>query len=163
MNNKGTVSKAFNKGFFDFLEDIKEVFPENKDIDYAIREQLNRGISFSLATSLEKKLALKLKQHIPSAEQVRFSKNGSDVTTAAIRLARFLTKRERIVVCGYHGWHDWFISSTSMNRGIPNQVQRLTHTIKYNSTKDLEKIFSRYLTDASSIIDFYIQILILET
>ena len=37
MNNKGTVSKAFNKGFFDFLEDIKEVFPENKDIDYAIR------------------------------------------------------------------------------------------------------------------------------
>jgi len=124
----------------------------DEDIDYAIREQLNRGISFSLATSLEKKLALKLKQHIPSAEQVRFSKNGSDVTTAAIRLARFLTKRERIVVCGYHGWHDWFISSTSMNRGIPNQVQRLTHTIKYNSTKDLEKIFSRYPEQVAAVI-----------
>jgi len=122
------------------------------DIDYAIREQLNKGISFSLATSLEVKLGKKLNKLIPSAEQVRFSKNGSDTTTAAIRLARFLTKRDRIVVCGYHGWHDWFIGSTSMNKGIPNQVNELTHTIKYNSLIDLEKIFSKYPDQIAAVI-----------
>ena len=124
----------------------------DQDIDYAIREQLNRGISFSLATSLEVKLGKKLKQLIPSAEQVRFSKNGSDTTTAAIRLARFLTKRDRIVVCGYHGWHDWFIGSTSMNKGVPNQVNELTHTIKYNSLIDVEKIFSKYPDQIAAVI-----------
>ena len=124
----------------------------DQDIDYAIREQLNRGISFSLATSLEVKLGKKLNKLIPSAEQARFSKNGSDTTTAAIRLARFFTKRDRIVVCGYHGWHDWFISSTSMNKGIPNQVNELTHTIKYNSLIDLEKIFSKYPDQIAAVI-----------
>lgn len=77
------------------------------DVDAAIRDQLNRGISFSLATPLEEELAEKLNYHIPSAEMVRFGKNGSDVTTAAVRLARHITGREEVLVRGYHGWHSW--------------------------------------------------------
>jgi len=124
----------------------------DQDIDYSIRQQLNKGISFSLATTLEENLGRKLKEIIPSAEMSRFSKNGSDVTTAAIRLARFITQKKRVAVCGYHGWQDWFIGSTSMYKGIPKEVRELTHTIKYNSIDDLEKVFSEHPNDIAAVI-----------
>jgi glutamate-1-semialdehyde aminotransferase/spore coat polysaccharide biosynthesis protein SpsF (cytidylyltransferase family) len=97
------------------------------DVDGAIHDQLSRGISFSLATPLETTLAEKLNTHIPSAEMVRFGKNGSDVTTAAIRLARHITGRDKVVVGGYHGWHDWSMSVTERDAGIPLHVQDLSY------------------------------------
>ena len=124
----------------------------DQDVDYAIREQLNKGITFSLATKLEEKLAKLLKKYIPSAEQARFSKNGTDVTSAAIRLARYITRKQRIIVCGYHGWQDWYIGSTSMSNGVPPQVKELTHTINYNSLEDLEKIFKKYPNEIAAVI-----------
>ena len=124
----------------------------DQDVDYAIREQLNKGITFSLATNLEEKLAKLLKKYIPSAEQARFSKNGTDVTSAAIRLARYITRKQRIIVCGYHGWQDWYIGSTSMSNGVPPQVKELTHKINYNSLEDLEKIFKNYPNEIAAVI-----------
>jgi glutamate-1-semialdehyde aminotransferase len=56
---------------------------------------------------METTLAAKLNTHIPSAEMVRFGKNGSDITTAAVRLARHITGRGEVYVKGYHGWHSW--------------------------------------------------------
>src|SRR6266478_4702347 len=94
------------------------------DVDQSIRAQLSRGISFSLATTLEMDLAEKLNFHIPSAEMVRFGKNGSDVTTAAVRLARHITGRDKVMVGGYHGWHDWSMARTEgRNNGIPLGVR----------------------------------------
>ena len=55
---------------------------------------------------------------IPSAEQVRFAKNGTDVTSGAIRLARGVTRRDKIITCGYHGWQDWYIGTTPRNLGV---------------------------------------------
>ena len=72
------------------------------DVDYAIREQLDNGISFSLATKLECELAETLCRLIPCAEMVKFGKTGTDVTSAAIRLARAYTGRDHIMVSGYH-------------------------------------------------------------
>ena len=60
-----------------------------KEINTEIIKQINKGISFSLATKLEYELAKKIIRHVPCAEMVRYAKNGSDVTTAAIRLARY--------------------------------------------------------------------------
>lgn len=97
------------------------------DVDAAIRDQLNRGISFSLATELEEELAAKLNYHIPSAEMVRFGKNGSDVTTAAVRLARHITGHDKIWVGGYHGWHDWSMGVTDRSAGIPSDVKGLSY------------------------------------
>jgi len=96
------------------------------DVDLAIREQSSRGISLSLATTLEYDLAERLNFHIPSAEMVRFGKNGSDVTTAAIRLARYITKRDLILVGGYHGWHDWSMAVSERTNGIPGSVSALS-------------------------------------
>ncbi len=96
------------------------------DVDRAVREQLDRGVSFSLATPLEADLAELLRVHIPSAEMSRFGKNGSDVTTAAVRLARHITGRDKVVVGGYHGWHDWSMAVSERTNGIPGHVQYLS-------------------------------------
>ena len=63
---------------------------------------------------------------------VRFGKNGSDATAGAVRLARAYTGRDRVAVCGYHGWQDWYIGSTARHRGVPQATRALTHSVPYN-------------------------------
>ena len=111
------------------------------DVDDAIRKQLNNGIIFSLPSDLEIQLAEKLTELIPCAEMARFGKNGSDVTSAAIRLARAYTGRDRIAVCGYHGWHDWYIGTTARNLGVPKSVQDLSSKFIFNDLDSLEHLF----------------------
>ncbi len=97
------------------------------DVDLAVRRQLASGISFSLATELEAQLAETLCDLIPCAEAVRFGKTGTDATTAAVRVARAFTGRDRVlIVGGYHGWADW---SVERNLGVPQDVQALTDRV----------------------------------
>src|SRR6185295_10451756 len=78
------------------------------EVDAAIRDQLDDGITFSLMHPLEVELAELVRDVVPHTEMVRYSKTGCDVTTAAVRLARAFTEREKVFACGYHGWHDWY-------------------------------------------------------
>jgi len=87
---------------------------------------------------------------IPCAEKVRFAKNGTDATSASIRIARAYTGKEHIAVCGYHGWQDWYIGSTSRHLGVPSAVRELTHKFEYNNIESLAKIFHHY--DVSCVI-----------
>jgi glutamate-1-semialdehyde aminotransferase len=103
-----------------------------RSVDEAIRQQLEDGITFSLMHPLEVEVAEVIREMVPGTEMVRFSKTGADVTSAAVRIARAYTGRSRVVCCGYHGWHDWYISVTDRNRGIPEAVQDLSSTIPYN-------------------------------
>lgn len=116
----------------------------DKDVNEAIIHQMKKGISFSLATTLELELANTLTQIVPCAEMVRFGKNGSDVTSAAVRLSRAYTGHDHVAICGYHGWHDWYIASTARNLGIPNTVSEFTHRFEYNNLESLEKLFSHH-------------------
>ncbi len=106
-------------------------------VDEAIIMQLKDGITFSLMHPLEVQVAELIREVIPNAESVRFSKTGADVTSAAIRLARAYTGKDKILCCGYHGWHDWYISVTSRNKGIPHAIQNLTYTFNYNDIDSL--------------------------
>ena len=106
-------------------------------VDEAIRTQLNDGITFSLMHPLEVELSELVQQVIPNAEAVKIAKTGADVCSAAVRLARAFTGRDKIFCCGYHGWHDWYIGITSRNAGIPEAIQELTYTFEYN---DIESI-----------------------
>jgi len=113
----------------------------DKDVDGAVHEQMKSGVTFSLPHKLEMEVAEKLIQIIPCAEKVRFAKNGTDATSAAVRIARAYTGKEHIAVCGYHGWQDWYIGSTTRDLGVPQSVKELTHKFEYNNIESLEKIF----------------------
>lgn len=105
------------------------------DVDFAIRQQLANGISFSLSTPLETELAYLLSMTIPCAEMCRFGKNGTDVTTAAVRLARYVTSRPNILSAGYHGWADWSVCHDNMrNHGIVSSAKQHTTIYKYGDT-----------------------------
>ncbi len=122
------------------------------DIDSAVKKQMEQGVTFSIPHTLEADVATMLIDAIPCAEQVRFAKNGTDATSGAIRLARAYTARERIAVCGYHGWQDWYIGSTTKNLGVPKCVQDLTHTFNYNSIDSLEQILKEYPDEFAAVI-----------
>jgi glutamate-1-semialdehyde 2,1-aminomutase len=117
-----------------------------------VSKQLRKGISLSLPTKLESQVADLLTELIPSAEMVRFSKNGSDATAAAIRIARSYTGRDHVLVCGYHGWQDWYIGSTSRNKGVPSAVSQLTHSFNYNDIDSLIKKLSMLENKVAAVI-----------
>lgn len=123
-----------------------------KAVDNAIKKQLKNGISFSLPSTLEADLAKLIIKHIPCAEMVRFGKNGSDVTSGAIRVARAVTGKDHVAVCGYHGWHDWYIGSTKKNLGVPHSTRKMTHSFTYNDIGSLEKIFKQNKGKVGAVI-----------
>jgi glutamate-1-semialdehyde 2,1-aminomutase len=109
------------------------------EITQAIIRQLADGVTISLSHPLEAIVSQQIIDLVPSAEMVHFGKNGSDATTAAIRIARAFTERDHVVVCGYHGWQDWFIGSfPSRSLGVPKAYSDLIHPIPYNDLDALE-------------------------
>jgi len=122
------------------------------DVTTAVRKQLEEGVIFSLPHPIEMEVAEKLVEMVPCAEMVRFGKNGSDATSGAIRLARAWTNRERVAVCGYHGWQDWYIGSTARWRGVPNSVRALTHSFPYNDLDALDKLLVEHPGEFAAVI-----------
>jgi glutamate-1-semialdehyde aminotransferase/spore coat polysaccharide biosynthesis protein SpsF (cytidylyltransferase family) len=124
----------------------------NDQVNDAVTEQLAEGHSFSLPHPVEVKLAERLTDLIPCAEMVRFGKNGSDATSGAVRAARAYTSRDRIACCGYHGWQDWYIGSTTRNAGVPKAVRDLTHPFHYNDLTSLEKVLTSHPGEFAAVI-----------
>lgn len=124
----------------------------DKGVEKAVRKQLTRGVSMSLPGVLESEVSELIVEMVPSAEMVRFGKNGTDATSAAIRLARAYTGRDHIIVCGYHGWQDWFIGSTTRNKGVPDAVSALTHKFDYNDIASLEVLLKEYDGKIAAVI-----------
>ena len=121
-------------------------------INNAIMKQLQIGISFSLMHPLEVELAENLTKIIPCAEMVRFAKNGADVTTAAVKISRGFTGRDKIAQSGYHGWLDWARCNDLNNKGIPKIMKDLTLEFKYNKIESLEKIFAENPKQIAAVI-----------
>ena len=115
----------------------------DQDVNSAVIEQLELGSTFSLANELEVDVTELLIETIPCAEAARFGKNGADVTSVAVRIARAVTGRDHIAYCGYHGWHDWYIANTDLNSGIPKFNEQLAHSFTYNNLDSLEQIFKQ--------------------
>ncbi len=124
----------------------------DKAIEKAIVKQIKKGVSLSLPGILEAEVSELIVEMVPSAEMVRFGKNGSDATAAAIRLARAFTGRDHILVCGYHGWQDWFIGSTSRNKGVPDTVSLLTHKFEYNNIESLKLVLDSLENKVAAVI-----------
>jgi glutamate-1-semialdehyde aminotransferase len=100
-------------------------------VNEAITRQLQDGITYTLPHRLEVEVAERIAELVPCAERVRFGKTGSDATSAAVRVARAVTAREHVIVMGYHGWHDWYVGSTSRKRGVPHAVTDLVESVPF--------------------------------
>lgn len=114
------------------------------DVDAAVLAQLENGVTFSLSHPLEIEVAERLIAAVPCAERVRFLKNGSDATGAAVRVARAQTGRDHVVTCGYHGWQDWTIGTTTRDLGVPDATRALSHTFAYNDPDSLAAVLREH-------------------
>lgn len=122
------------------------------DVNAAVEAQLRQGTIFSLSHPLEAEVAELICELVPSAEMVRFGKNGSDATAGAVRLARAFTGRDRVLVCGYHGWQDWYIGATARNRGVPEATRALTHPFPYNDLAAIERLLAEHEGEVAAIV-----------
>ncbi|MFE3290945.1 glutamate-1-semialdehyde 2,1-aminomutase [Rhodococcus sp. NPDC059234] len=110
----------------------------------AVSKAIVDGVNFSRPTVLELQAAEDFLDLVPGADMVKFAKNGSDVTTAAIRLARAATGRVKIAVCDqpFFSVDDWFIGTTEMDNGIPTETAANTVRFRYNDLESLSAVLA---------------------
>jgi glutamate-1-semialdehyde 2,1-aminomutase len=140
--------------YVDFISSLCAVTlgHDDPDVKAAVIAQLDDGVIFSLPHVIEMEVAEAIIDMVPCAEAVRFGKNGSDATSGAIRLARAFTRRDRVAVCGYHGWQDWFIGSTARNLGVPEATRALTHSFGFNDAESLQTLLAAYPGQFAAVI-----------
>ncbi len=113
----------------------------------AAYRQMQLGTNFTRPARIEVDLAEAVLEIIDGADMVKFAKNGSDATTAAVKLARAYTGRDLIAICGdqpFFSTDDWFIGTTPMNAGIPHATSEMTLKFRYNDLESLRKLFEDY-------------------
>jgi glutamate-1-semialdehyde aminotransferase len=118
----------------------------------ALDNVLRKGTQFTLMHPLEVELAENLAAALPVAEMVRYGKNGSDVTTAAVRLARACTGRDVILRCGYHGWHDWYIAWSERSRGVPEFNREISGYFLENDRKRFDELMSQFEGKVAGVV-----------
>ena len=119
------------------------------DVDAAAIREIQSGFAFPLTRPVQNELAERLVEIIPCAEMVHFFKTGSDTTTAAVRLARITTGRDKIVRWGYNGWHDWCCTRAA---GIPQSVRDDILTFRYNDLDSLADVLNRNRGQVAGVI-----------
>ncbi len=177
-----SCTQTFSKGPSQFVQGVAPVFLSrgqgshvwdvdgNEYIDYAMAlgpvilghnypavteaviRQIRDGISFTLPHPLELEVAELLVRIVPCAEMVRFGKNGSDATGGAVRAARAFTGKQVIACCGYHGWQDWYVGTTTRDRGVPEATKALTVSFNYNDMKSLERVLVENKGNVAAVI-----------
>jgi len=121
----------------------------------AAYKQMQLGINFNRPAKIEVDLAEALLELIDGAEMVKFAKNGSDVTTAAVKLARAYTGRDLIAICGdqpFFSTDDWFIGTTEMNAGIPQAIIGMTLKFRYNDLESLRELFDQHPDQIAGVV-----------
>ena len=127
-----------------------------KEVDNAVRSVINKGNLSTLNCPEEVSLAEKLVELHPWADMVKFARTGGEANSIAVRIARSSTNRHNIAFCGYHGWHDWYISaniksSKNLNEhlmsglnatGVPKELKNTSFPFKYGDFEGLKKIIN---------------------
>lgn len=124
------------------------------DVDAAAREAIDRGVMSTLNAPEEVELADLLCELHPWAEMVRYTRSGGEAMALAVRVARAHTRRDRVAFCGYHGWHDWYLSANLSAddaldghliqgldpAGVPRGLLGTALPFRYNQIEELERI-----------------------
>ncbi|MBI5683049.1 MAG: aminotransferase class III-fold pyridoxal phosphate-dependent enzyme [Deltaproteobacteria bacterium] len=136
------------------------------DVDLAVRESIDKGTSSSLNCPEEVELADLLCELHPWAEKVRFARTGGEAMAVAVRIARAFTGHDKIAFCGYHGWHDWYLSANLGTEnalgehllsgldpvGVPKALKGTSFPFRYNQLNELEAILESNKDEIAAIV-----------
>ena len=129
----------------------------NKYIDNAVIKSLKNGNISSLNSKEEIELAEKLVSLHPWSDQVTFTRSGGEANAVAIRIARATAKKQNVAVCGYHGWHDWYLATNLTQKnslknhlmnnlkvlGVPKNLKNTVYSFEYNNIQSLKNIIKK--------------------
>ncbi len=129
----------------------------HNQINQHVKKIVNKGVMSSLNCPEEVELAEKLIELHPWAEMARFCRSGGEANSVAIRIARAASGNDRVAICGYHGWHDWYLSANlkknKLNnhiipglpiKGVPKSLKNTVFPFEYNNFSQLEKIVKQH-------------------
>ncbi|MBA4416972.1 MAG: cytidylyltransferase [Syntrophus sp. (in: bacteria)] len=136
------------------------------DVDAAVKTAIDKGVSSSLNCPEEVELADLLCELHPWAEKVRFARTGGESMAIAVRIARAYTGRDKIAFCGYHGWHDWYLSAnlgtknalgehliSGLNpEGVPKGLIGTALPFRYNHIEELKEIVNKNKNEIAAIV-----------
>ena len=135
-------------------------------VDNAVKTQIDKGVLGSVNNALEIEVAEKLVDMVPCAEMVKFCKSGGEADAIAVRMARGYTGREKVLFCGYHGWHDWYLaanleSGSSLDKhllpgiepkGVPASLSGTILPFAYNNLEQLKSLLEDNKGEVACII-----------
>ena len=135
-------------------------------VDQAVKKQIDRGSLYTLNSPLEVELAEELVKTIPSAQMVRYTKGGGEACAVAVRIARGTTGRDKILFCGYHGWHDWYQAANYGADpqtgeypfagiepiGVPRALAGTAIPFPYGSIEPLEGLLNQHRGEVAAIM-----------
>jgi glutamate-1-semialdehyde 2,1-aminomutase len=136
------------------------------DVDSAVKNAINNGSMNTLNSFEEVDLAEKLIELHPWSEMVRFARTGGEGCAIAIRIARAASGKSHIAFCGYHGWHDWYLSANLSNdsnlndqllprlntKGVPEELSGTMHPFYYNDYESFERVITDFGDKIGTII-----------
>lgn len=138
----------------------------NPAVSDAVKNAINNGCVSSLNSYEEVKLAEKLIDLHPHMEMARFARTGGEADAVAVRIARAASGKSKVAVCGYHGWHDWYLATNigDLNNlndlllpgltssGVPRQLEKTNFPFHYGNIKELEEIVIKHGSDLGVIV-----------
>jgi len=138
----------------------------NDEVDNAVKKAIDQGNMCTLNAPEEVELAKRLVELHPWADMVRFARAGGEACAVAVRIARVFSGKEKVAFCGYHGWHDWYLSSNVTNAkisggkvlsdsaplGIPSSLKNTALPFRYGKTEDLESLVAENKDQVGVII-----------
>ena len=151
------VFDMYGKKYLDFGMGLKSVILgyNNKIVTRGAIKHIKKGNNLSKPSLTELNAAEKFLQIIPNAEMVKFAKNGSNVTTAAVKLARSVTGKKYVCVPDeqpFFSFDDWFIGKTQVNKGIPEEFSNLTLKFNFNNIESLRNLFEEYKDEIAAVM-----------
>ena len=128
-----------------------------KSVDDAVKKTVDLGNLSTLNCVEEIKLAKKLVAINPWADMCKFARTGGEANAIAVRISRAYTKKDNIAICGYHGWHDWYLAlninskkkseklllKNLKSEGVPNRLKNTIHTFEYNDFNKVKMLIEK--------------------
>ncbi len=129
----------------------------NKEVDRAVLAAVKKGNMSTFNCKEEVELAEKMIEIHPWSDMVKFCRTGGEASAVAVRIARAATSKEKIAVCGYHGWHDWYLATNLKNnsnldshlfqnlkiKGVPKSLSETSYSFNFNSIEEFKKVIKK--------------------